>query len=66
MHLNAQIRRQPIDKRHEQPLGKLPDHREKPGHRRPELLSRCARSLTVTPAQISLADFGCLLAPIAT
>jgi hypothetical protein len=53
MHLNARIRRQPIDKRDEQPLGKLADHREKPFHRRPELLSKCARSLTVTPALIS-------------
>jgi hypothetical protein len=52
MHLNARIRRQPIDKRHDQPLGKLQINGEaRPSPKRKHI----SIVLTVTPALISLA-----------
>jgi len=58
MHLNARIRHQPIDKRHDQPLGKLQINQPSPTRAAP---TRAASEhisivLTVTPALISL-DF---------
>jgi hypothetical protein len=58
MHLNARIRRQPIDNRHDQPLGKL----QITGEARP---SPKRKHISIVTDRDASSDFACLLAPIA-